>query len=136
MNRKKNIRRSGAKIMASLILLLGNLAYIMVLAVINGSAGFICAMGVTLMGAVGIAKALGKKKYSSAMAVNTIPNVVNAYSFIFFICTTPSFNYSPLISLKPSPITSATSLTVIKALLSIWLIYLLSLINSLLPITV
>lgn len=26
---------------------------------------------------------LGKKKYSSAMAVNTIPNVVNAYSFIF-----------------------------------------------------
>lgn len=60
MNRKKNIRRSGAKIMASLILLLGKLAYIMVLAVINGSAGFICAMGVTLMGAVGIAKALGE----------------------------------------------------------------------------
>ena len=46
--------------MASLILLLGSLAYIMVLAVINGSVGFICAMGVTLMGAVGIAKALGE----------------------------------------------------------------------------
>ena len=46
--------------MASLITLLGSLAYIMILAVINGSLGFICAMGVTLMGAVGIAKALGE----------------------------------------------------------------------------
>ena len=46
--------------MASLILLLGSLAYIMLLAVLNGSAGFICAMGVTLMGAVGVAKALGE----------------------------------------------------------------------------
>lgn len=60
MSRKQNLRRSGAKIMASLILLLGSLAYIMVLAVINGSVGFICAMGVTLMGAVGVAKALGE----------------------------------------------------------------------------
>jgi len=57
---KRAVRRSGAKIMASLILLLGNLAYIMVLAVINGSVGFLCAMGVTLFGAVGIAKALGE----------------------------------------------------------------------------
>lgn len=46
--------------MANLILLLGSLAYIMVLAVINGSVGFVCAMGVTLMGAVGVAKALGE----------------------------------------------------------------------------
>ena len=60
MSKKNNLRRSGAKIMASLILLLGSLAYIMVLAVINGSVGFICAMGVTLMGAVGVAKALGE----------------------------------------------------------------------------
>ena len=60
MSKKQNLRRSGAKIMASLILLLGSLAYIMILAVINGSVGFICAMGVTLMGAVGIAKALGE----------------------------------------------------------------------------
>lgn len=60
MSKKNNLRRSGAKIMASLILLLGRLAYIMVLAVINGSVGFICAMGVTLMGAVGVAKALGE----------------------------------------------------------------------------
>lgn len=56
----KAIRRSGAKIMASLILLLGSLAYIMALAVINGSLGFVCAMGVTLFGAVGIAKAMGE----------------------------------------------------------------------------
>lgn len=60
MNKKQNLRRSGLKIMASLITLLGSLAYIMILAVINGAVGFICAMGVTLMGAVGIAKALGE----------------------------------------------------------------------------
>ena len=57
---KRMVRRSGAKIMASLILLLGSLAYTMVLAVINGSVGFLCAMGVTLFGAIGIAKALGE----------------------------------------------------------------------------
>ncbi len=57
---KKKLRRSGAKIMASLILLLGSLAYIMILAVINGSIGFICAMGVTVFGAMGVAKALGE----------------------------------------------------------------------------
>ena len=60
MNKKQKLRRSGLKIMVSLITLLGSLAYIMILAVINGSVGFICAMGVTLMGAVGIAKALGE----------------------------------------------------------------------------
>lgn len=57
---KKTLRRSGAKIMASLIALLGSLSYIMVLAVINGSVGFVCAMGVTVFGAVGVAKALGE----------------------------------------------------------------------------
>lgn len=55
-----NLRRSGAKIMGSLILLLGSLAYIMILAVLNGSLGFICAMGVPLCGAIGIAKAMGE----------------------------------------------------------------------------
>ena len=60
MSRKNNIRRSGIRIMASLILLLGSLAYIMILAVLNGSLGFLCAMGVTLFGAVAIAKALGE----------------------------------------------------------------------------
>ena len=53
-------RRSGAKIMANLILLLGSLGYIMILAVINGSFGFICAMGVTVFGAIGIAKIIGE----------------------------------------------------------------------------
>ena len=56
---KEKLRRSGAKIMASLIVLLGSLSYIMVLAVINGSVGFIAAMGVTVAGATGVAKALG-----------------------------------------------------------------------------
>ena len=60
MNKKENLRRSGFKIMATLITLLGSLAYIMILAVVNGSAGFICAMGITILGAVGIAKALGE----------------------------------------------------------------------------
>ncbi len=60
MKETKQVRRSGAKIMASLILLLGSLAYLMILAVINGSLGFISAMGVTVFGAVGIAKALGE----------------------------------------------------------------------------
>lgn len=60
MSKKQKFRRSGAVIMANLILLLGSLAYIMILAVINGSIGFICAMGVTLMGAIGVAKALGE----------------------------------------------------------------------------
>lgn len=60
MKNEQKIRRSGAKIMASLILLLGSLAYIMVIAVINGAAGFLCAIGVTLIGAVGIAKVLGE----------------------------------------------------------------------------
>ena len=56
----KKLRRSGLKIMYSLILLLGSLAYVMVLAVINGSLGFVCSMGVTVFGAVGVAKALGE----------------------------------------------------------------------------
>ena len=60
MKKQTNLRRSGAKIMASLIRLLGSLAYIMILAVINGSLGFISAMGVTVFGALGVAKALGE----------------------------------------------------------------------------
>ena len=60
MKQNSKLRRSGAVIMANLLLLLGSLAYIMVLAVINGSLGFLCAMGVTLFGAVGVAKALGE----------------------------------------------------------------------------
>ena len=60
MKQNTKLRRSGAVIMANLILLLGSLSYIMILAVINGSVGFLCAMGVTLFGAIGIAKTLGE----------------------------------------------------------------------------
>lgn len=56
--KKERLRRSGIKIMASLITLLGSLAYIMLLAVLNGSLGYICSMGVTVFGAIGIAKVL------------------------------------------------------------------------------
>jgi ABC-type transport system involved in cytochrome bd biosynthesis, fused ATPase and permease components len=59
--KKPKPRRSGAKIMASLIALLGSLSYIMVLAVINGCLGFACFMGVTIFGAAGVAKALGEQ---------------------------------------------------------------------------
>lgn len=59
--RKQGGRMSGGRIMASLIALLGSLAYVMVFAVINGSLGFVCSMGVTVFGAVGVAKALGEQ---------------------------------------------------------------------------
>lgn len=74
-----NIRRSGANIMASLILLLGSLAYIMVLAVLNGSVGFLCAMGVTLSGAVGIAKTLGENIALSYGAIITLAIVCGIF---------------------------------------------------------
>ena len=58
MNKTSN-RRSGAKIMASLIVLLGSLSWVMLVAVINGSIGQLLALGVTLFGAIGVAKAIG-----------------------------------------------------------------------------
>lgn len=57
---KTKIRRSGAEVMGRLILLLGSLAYIMIIAVINGSVGFLAAMGVTFFGVLGLAKVLGE----------------------------------------------------------------------------
>ncbi len=65
MRNKQTLRRSGAVIMASLIVILGSLGYIMILAVINGTVGFLCAMGVTFFGAVGIAKAIGETVFLS-----------------------------------------------------------------------
>ena len=56
----KGERRSGIVIMARLISLIGNFAWILFAAIINGCLGFLCSMGVTVMGAVGIAKALGE----------------------------------------------------------------------------
>lgn len=62
---KKNyIRRSSVKIMASLIILLGSLSYIMLLAILNGSIGYLCSMGVTSFGAVGIAKVIDETSVS------------------------------------------------------------------------
>ena len=51
---KQTLRRSG------MISLLGSFAAVLILAVINGSIGYLCAMSVTLFGALGVAKALGE----------------------------------------------------------------------------
>lgn len=56
----ENLRLGGGKIMARLIVLLGSLSYVMILAVINGSVGFLCSIGVTVFGALAIAKLLGE----------------------------------------------------------------------------
>ena len=71
--KEEKIRRNGAVIMAKLIVLLGSLSYVMLLAVIDGSAGFLCAMGITLFGALGIAKILGE-------------TVALSYGAIIFMC--------------------------------------------------
>lgn len=54
------IRRGGLSIMGNLVSLLGGFAMVLLGAVINGSIGYLCAMGVTVLGAVGVAKALGE----------------------------------------------------------------------------
>ncbi|MGL4948099.1 MAG: ABC transporter ATP-binding protein [Mycoplasma sp.] len=48
------------KTIASLILLLNTFGFVMVAAIMNGTIGFLTAMGVTIFGAVGIAKILGE----------------------------------------------------------------------------
>lgn len=58
---KQKLRRSGLRITLELLKLLGSFALILVLAVLNGSLGFLCAMGVPLFGAFGVAKALGEE---------------------------------------------------------------------------
>ena len=58
--KEKKLRRSGGRIMAGLIVMLGSLSYVMAFAVINGFLGYICAMGVTVSGAVAVAKLLGE----------------------------------------------------------------------------
>lgn len=57
---KSRQRRPGIVIMARLIALVGPLAWVIVLAVIGGVLGFLCAMGVTIFGALGLAKLLGE----------------------------------------------------------------------------
>ncbi len=56
---KKRERRPGIVIMARLLVLVGSLAWIILLAVFSGVLGFLCAMGITVFGALGLAKVLG-----------------------------------------------------------------------------
>lgn len=77
--KKQKLRRNGAKIMAKLIVLLGSLTYIMVLAVINGSLGFLSAMGVTVFGAIAIAKGLGENiilSWGAIIALTVVCGVI------------------------------------------------------------
>ncbi len=60
MKETKNTRRSGIKIIGALISLIGSFFGIILLAVINGCLGYVCSIGVTVMGALGIAKFLGE----------------------------------------------------------------------------
>ncbi len=57
---KKKERRGGVSIMARLIVLAGSLAWVILLAVIGGVLGFLCAIGVPVFGSLGIAKLLGE----------------------------------------------------------------------------
>ena len=91
---EKTLRRSGAKIMASLILLLGSLSYIMILAVINGSVGFVCAMGVTIFGAVGVAKALGEAIALSYGWIIGLTKVAVCFAVCFAISSSTAITIS------------------------------------------
>lgn len=57
----EKLRMNGIKIMFSLLLLVSSLSYIIILAVINGSLGFISAMSITVLGSFAVAKALGEE---------------------------------------------------------------------------
>ena len=54
------MRRNGFVIMAKLITLVGSFFFVMLLAILNGVIGNLCAMGVTIFASLGIAKALGE----------------------------------------------------------------------------
>ena len=62
---QSKLRRNGLVIMFNLIKLLGPFALVMILAILNGTLGFIASMGVTIFGALGIAKLLGSNVYLS-----------------------------------------------------------------------
>ena len=62
---RNKLRRSGLLIMLKLIQLLGPFALVMILAVFNGTLGFISSMGVTIFGALGVAKFLGAEIFIS-----------------------------------------------------------------------
>lgn len=66
---QNKLRRNGLVIMFKLIKLLGPFAIIMILAILNGTLGFIASMGVTVFGALGIAKLLGSNIILSYEAI-------------------------------------------------------------------
>lgn len=68
----KLTHRSGFKVMSSLMMLLNSLVYIMLLAIFNGSLGFVSSMSVVIFGVVGIAKSFGE-------------NIALSYTAIFII---------------------------------------------------
>ena len=53
------MRRSGMKIMSGLFALVGSLAYVLMLAILNGSIGHLVAIFIPLLGSIGVAKMLG-----------------------------------------------------------------------------
>lgn len=69
---QNKLRRNGLAIMFNLIKLLGPFALVMILAILNGTLGFIASMGVTIFGALGIAKLLGSNVYLSYEIIITL----------------------------------------------------------------
>lgn len=69
---QNKLRRNGLVIMFNLIKLLGPFALVMILAILNGTLGFIASMGVTIFGALGIAKLLGSNVYLSYELIITL----------------------------------------------------------------
>ncbi len=66
---QKQKRRNGFTIMAKLIVLVGSLAYIMLLAVVNGFLGYLAALGTTLFGAMGVAQIVDSSTFGSHVSV-------------------------------------------------------------------
>ena len=66
---QKQKRRNGFTIMAKLIVLVGSLAYIMLLAVVNGLLGYLAALGTTLFGAMGVAQIIDSTTFGSQVSV-------------------------------------------------------------------
>lgn len=66
---QKQKRRNGFTIMAKLIVLVGSLAYIMLLAVVNGLLGYLAALGTTLFGAMGVAQIIDSSTFGLHVSV-------------------------------------------------------------------
>lgn len=69
LSMQKQKRRNGFTIMAKLIVLVGSLAYIMLLAVVNGLLGYLAALGTTLFGAMGVAQIIDSTTFGSQVSV-------------------------------------------------------------------